>query len=392
MNKKPIYLDNSSATRMDERVLEAMKPYLFDTYAVASSEFGYTMGIQSRKALQKARKTLAAIISAQPKEFIFTAGGTESSNIAIKGLVNNSNLKNKNHLITTGIEDFPVLNTMKSLGEKGYKVTFLNVDKNGLINLKELEEAITDSTLLVSIQHANQEIGTVQDIKQIGKLCKSKGVLFHSDATHSFTRLPLDINEFNIDLLTISSHTIHGPKGVGGLFLREKTPLTKWVDGGYQEFNKRAGIENIPGAVGFARAAELVTPEENSRLINLRDLLIEKVLTEIPETTLNGHRTKRLPQNANLTFHQVEGESITLHMDMRGFSLSTGSACFSNSLEASHVILGIGGDHERAHGSVRFSLSRYNTREDIDLVVKEIKDVVEKLREISPLTKKKTEV
>ncbi len=386
MNKKTIYLDNSSATRMDEKVLEAMKPYFFDTYAVASSEFGYSMGIKSQKALQEARKKISSIISAVPEEFIFTAGGTESSNIALKSTARNPLNKNKNHLITTKIEDFPVLNSIKSLEKDGFKVTYLNVDDKGFIDFKELENEIKNNTLLVSIQHANQEIGTVQDIEKIGKICKSKGVLFHTDATHTFTRLPININKYNIDLLTISSHTIHGPKGVGGLFIRKESPIIKWIDGGYQEFNKRAGIENIPGAVGFAKAAELVTPEENKKIIKLRDHLIDKVLSEIPETTLNGHRTKRLPQNANLTFHLVEGESITLHMDMRGFAISTGSACFSNSLEASHVIMGIGGDHERAHGSVRFSFSRYNTMDDVNRVVEEIKEVVKKLREISPLS------
>jgi len=391
MDTKTIYLDNSSSTRMDEKVLEAMKPYFFDTYAVASSEFGYSMGIVSQKALQEARKKLASMIFAEPEEFIFTAGDTESSNIAIKGIANNPAHKNKNHIITSRIEDFPVLNSIRSLEKQGFNITYLNVDEKGFIDINELEHEIKNTTLLVSIQHANQEIGTVQNIEKIASLCKSKGVLFHTDATHTFTRLPINVFIQNIDLLTVSSHTIHGPRGVGGLFIRKGTPIIKWIDGGFQEFNKRAGLENIPGAVGFAKAAELITPQENKKLITLRDHLIDKVLTEIPHTTLNGPRTNRLPQNANLTFHQVEGESITLHMDMRGFALSTGSACFSNSLEASHVIMGIGGDHERAHGSVRFSLSRYNTKEDINNVVREIKEVVEKLQEISPLANKQKE-
>jgi len=392
MDKKTIYLDNSSSTRMDEKVLEAMKPYFFESYAVASSEFGYSMGIASQKALQEARKKLTSMISAEPEEFIFTAGGTESSNIAIKSIANNPAHKNKNHIITSRIEDFPVLNSIKSLEKQGFDITYLNVDEKGFIDINELEHAIKNTTLLVSIQHANQEIGTVQDIEKIATLCKSKGILFHTDATHTFTRLPVNVNKYNIDLLTVSSHTIHGPRGIGGLYIRKGTPTIKWIDGGYQEFNMRAGIENIPGAVGFAKAAELISSQENKKLLELRDFLIDKVLNEIPHTTLNGPRTNRLPQNANLTFHQVEGESITLHMDMRGFALSTGSACFSNSLEASHVIMGIRGDHERAHGSVRFSLSRYNTKEDINSVVKEIKEVVEKLREISPLANKQKEV
>jgi len=255
------------------------------------------------------------------------------------------------------------------------------------VDLDQLRDSITDETILVSIQHANQEIGTIQDIETIARICKEKGVLFHTDATHTFTRVPLDVGKIPVDLVTVAAHTIHGPKGIGGLYIRKGTPIAKLMDGGFQEFNLRAGVENIPGAVGFAKAVELVTPEETQRLKEMRDRLIERVLAEIPNTTLNGHRWKRLPQNANITFHFVEGESITLHLDMRGFAVSTGSACFSRSLEASHVILGIGGDHERAHGSVRFTFGRYNTMEDVDAVVDNIAEVVEMLRKISPLSK-----
>ncbi|MCF7886037.1 MAG: cysteine desulfurase [Candidatus Marinimicrobia bacterium] len=386
MENKNIYLDNSAATRLDEKVLEAMKPFLFETYAVASSEFGYSMGIKTREALAQAREWLAKDISADAEELIFTSGATESSNIAIKSSVEKLSKKEKNHIITSQIEDFPVLNSCKKLENQGFRVTYLPVDENGFVDPAQLEKAITDHTILVSIQHANQEIGTVQDIAKIGKICKENDVLFHTDATHTFRRLPIDVNKFNIDLVTLSAHTIHGPKGIGGLYVRKGTPLAKYFDGGFQEFDKRPGLVNIPGAVGFAKAAELVTEEENNKLTNLRDHLINRILDEIPKTTLNGHRKKRVPQNANITFHLVEGESITLHMDMRGFSLSTGSACFSNSLEASHVILGIGGDHERAHGSVRFSLSRYNTKEQVDRTVDEISDVIQKLRDISPLS------
>ena len=383
------YLDNAAATRLDERVLDAMRPYLFETYAVATSEFGYSMGIEAREALDRARASLAGRLGAgESDELVFTSGSTESSNMAIKGVALALGEKKGKHLITSRIEDFPVLNTMNALAKAGYRVTTLNVDGQGLLDPAEVEKAIAPDTVLVSVQHANQEIGTVQDIAAIARICREKGVVFHTDATHSFTRLPLDVGAVPVDLVSISAHTIHGPKGTGGLYIREDTPLAKWMDGGFQEFNRRAGVEDIPGAVGFATAAELVTDEETKRLRDLRDLLMDKILHGIPYTTLNGHPSRRLPQNANITFHFVEGESITLHLDMRGFSVSTGSACFSKSLEASHVIMGIGGDHERAHGSVRFTFGRYNTGADVDGVVEAIAEVVAELRRISPLAPK----
>jgi len=380
-----IYLDNSAGTRLDERVLEAMRPYLFDTYAVATSEFGYSMGIEAREALDRARASLAARLGAQPEEFIFTSGSTESSNMAIKGVALALGEKKGRHLVTSRIEDFPVLNTVAALGKQGFRSTVLDVDAEGLVDPEAVEKAISEDTILVSIQHANQEIGTVQDLENIAGICREKGVLVHTDATHSFTRLPLDVSTLPVDMVTVSGHTIHGPKGIGGLYLRTGTPLGKWMDGGLQEFDHRAGVEDIPSAVGFARAAELVTEEETESIRSLRDRLLDRALTEIPHTTLNGHRTQRLPQNANITFHYVEGESITLQLDMRGFAVATGSACFSKSLEASHVIMGIGGDHERAHGSVRFSLGRYNGQADVDGVADAITKVVRELRVISPL-------
>ena len=387
MFNKVVYLDNAVATRLDERVLAAMRPYFLDVYAVATSEFGYSQGIEAREVLDEAREVIANALGASHREFIFTSGSTESSNIALKGVAFALGEKKGKHILISKIEDFPVLHSAKFLEKHGFRVTYLDVDSDGFVDLDQLRESITDQTILVSIQHANQEIATIQDIGTIGRICREKGVLFHTDATHTFTRVPLDVNKVPIDLVTVSAHTIHGPKGVGGLYIRKGTPIAKWVDGGFQEFDLRAGIENIPGAVGFAKAVELVTPEENKRLQAMRDRLIDWVLAEIPATTLNGHRWKRIPQSANITFHLVEGESITLHLDMRGFAVSTGSACFSRSLEASHVILGIGGDHERAHGSVRFTFGRYNTMEDVDAVVETLADVVGKLRNISPLGK-----
>lgn len=387
MADKTVYLDNAAATRMDERVLEAMQPFFFDTYAVATSEFGYSLGIEAREALDEARETLAKTIGASPEEFVFTSGSTESSNMAIKGVALALGEKKGKHIIVSRIEDFPVLHSAQALEKQGFQLTLLEVDGDGLVSLDKLRDAITDETILVSIQHANQEIGTIQDIGAIGKLCREKGVVFHTDATHTFTRVGLDVSKVPVDLVTVAAHTIHGPKGVGGLYIRKGTPLTKWMDGGFQEFNLRAGLENIPGAIGFARAVELVTPEETERLRKIRDRIIERSLIDIPSSTLNGHRSKRLPQNANVTFHFVEGESMTLHLDMRGFAVSTGSACFSRSLEGSHVIYGIGGDHERAHGSIRFSLGRYNTMDDADAVVEALAEIVSELRSISPLGK-----
>lgn len=383
MNESLVYLDNSATTQTDERVLEAMKPYLLDKYAVATSEFAYSMGIEAKEALDDARKKLAARLGASSEELIFTSGGTESSNLAIKGKARAES--GEGHIITSKIEDFPVLNSVKKLEKQGYEATYLDVDEEGFVNIEQLKDSINEDTILVTVQHANQEIGTIQDIKTIAEICEDKDTTFHTDMTHTFTRVPTDLNEIPLNLATISGHTIHGPKGIGGLFVREGTNLEKQMDGGFQENDLRAGVENIPGAVGFSKAAELVTEDENERLKELRDSLMKQLLDKIPDTTLNGPDENRIPQNVNITFHFVEGESITLHLDMRGFAVSTGSACFSKSLEASHVITGIGGDHERAHGSVRFSLGRFNDMEDIDSVVGATSEVIVELRDISPL-------
>ena len=389
LDRRQVYLDNSATTRLDERVLEAMRPYFFDKYAVATSEFAYSQGIEAREALDGVREVLAVALGAAPEEFIFTSGSTESSNIALKGVALALGSKKGKHLIVSKIEDFPVLNSARALEKQGFQVTYLDVDSDGFVALDKLRESITGETILVSIQHANQEIGTIQDIENIGLICRDKGVLFHTDATHTFTRVPLDVKKIPVDLITVSAHTIHGPKGTGGLYIRQGTKIAKWVDGGFQEFDLRAGLENIPGAVGFAKAVELVTTRETEQIQSVRDRVIDRILAEIPDTVLNGHRWKRLPQNANISFHFIEGESITLHLDMHGFAVSTGSACFSRSLEGSHVIFGIGGDHERAHGSIRFTFGRYNTMEEADAVVNTLAEVVQELRSISPLGKEK---
>jgi cysteine desulfurase len=387
MTEKIIYMDNAAATRLDEAVLDAMTPCYFENYAVATSEFGYSQGLEARETLAEARAAIAGALGAAPEEFIFTSGSTESSNLALKGVAKALGNKKGKHIVVSKIEDFPVLQSARALEKQGFEVDYLDVDEFGFVKLDQLASLLRPDTLLVSVQHANHEIGTVQDLGTIGRLCSEKNVLFHTDATHTFTRLPLDVRSLKVDLITVSAHTIHGPKGIGGLYVRRGTPLEKIADGGFQEFNLRAGLENIPGAVGFAKAVSLVTEEENARLEEMRDRLIEQVLKQIPLVTLNGDAQKRIPQNANISFHHVEGESITLHLDMYGIAVSTGSACFSRSLEASHVMMAIGGDHERAHGSIRFTFGRYNTMEEVDLVVETLAKIVEKLRKISPLGK-----
>ena len=384
---KNIYMDNAAATRLDERILEAMNPYYFDNYSIATSEFGYSMGIDAKDALDVARAAIAKKIGAEPTEFIFTSGSAESSNLALKGVAKALGQKKGKHIIISKIEDFPVLYSAKALEKESFKIDYIDVDEFGIINFEQLDQLITKETILVSIQHANQEIGTMQDIEKIGNLCWKKHVLFHTDATHSFTRVPLDVNTIPADLITVSAHTIHGPKGVGGLYIRKGTPIAKIMDGGFQEFNLRGGMDNIPGAIGFAKAVELVEEAENIKLGQMSERIIELITEKIPGVTLNGDRYKRIPQNTNISFHYVEGESITLHLDMYGIAVSTGSACFSRSLEASHVIAAIGGDHERAHGSIRFSLGRFNTMEEVEYVVDTLAGIVEKLRIISPLGK-----
>ena len=381
-----VYLDNAATTRLDERVLEAMKPYFLEKYAVATSQFGYSPGIEAKDALDAARAAIARALGGAPDEFVFTSGGTESSNMAIKGVALALAEKKGRHIVTTRIEDFPVLYSARALEKQGFRVTYLDVDELGRVDLERLRAAITADTILVSIQAANQEIGTMQDVADIAAICQERGVLFHTDATHSFPRVPLDVSKVPVDLVTVTAHLIHGPKGIGGLYLRKDTPLAKWLDGGFQEFNLRAGEENIPSAVGFAKAVELVTDEETASLQVMRDQLIKRLL-RIPDSRLNGHPTLRLPHNANVSFRFVEGESVLLHLDMRGFAVSTGSACFSRSLEASHVMLGIGGNHERAHGSVRFTFGRFNKAADVDAVAEAMTEVVSRLREISPLGK-----
>jgi cysteine desulfurase len=379
-----VYLDNAAATKCDERVVEAMIPYFTDSYAVASSEFSHSPGIEAKEGLEGARKVIAGRIGAKPEELIFTSSGTESNNLAIKG-VTRALRKKGNHIVTSSVEQRSVKSTVEFLAREGFTATFLPVSPEGFVSLEDLNSAIGNETILVSIQHANQETGTIQDIQAIGKLCRERSVLFHTDASLAFGRIPIDVDALNIDLLSISGHLIHGPKGIGALFIRNGVAIEKLLHGGFNEFNKRAGMENIPGAVGFARALELIEPDEYARIGKLKQRLYSGITGRISSVQLNGSLEKGLHTVLNLTFRFVEGESVILHLDMRGIAVITGSACFSRSLEPSFVLKAMGISHEDAHGSIRFSFSRFNTEDEIDYTIEVVADVVKKLRQISPI-------
>ena len=389
MEDRKVYLDNAATTRTDPEVVEAMMPYFTDIYAVASSQFSHTPGIQAREALDHAREIIAKRLNASPEEIVFTSGGTEANNLALKGTARAFRGK-KNHVICSKVEHNTILHTCQWLEQEGHEVTWLDVDEEGFIDLDQLRDSINDRTFLVSVQHGNHEVGTVQAIDKVGTICKEKGVLYHTDAAQSFTQLELDVNAVNADLVTLSSHKIHGPKGVGGLYVRKDTPLVKIFHGGYSEFDIRPGTENVSGAVGFGKAVELATPEYVAFIRSLQKALIEGLNSRIEGVTVNGPRDldRRLPWNVNVSFDLIEGESVVLHLDMKGISVITGSACFSRSLEPSYVMMAMGFTHERAHGSIRFTMSRFNALEEIEYVIESCKEVVEALREISPLKSK----
>lgn len=386
MNEKMIYLDNAATTRMAPEVVKAMKPYFEDIYAVASSQFSHTPGIKAKEGLDLARNQISKKLNVKPDEIIFTSGGTESNNLAIKGVAW-ENRDKKNHIITSKIEQRSILDSVRWLEKQGFEATYVDVNSEGFIDIDQLKDSITDRTLIASIQHANQEVGTLQSIKEIAHFCKEKGILFHTDAQLSFTNEPLDLSEIPADLVTLSSHKIHGPKGVGGLFVRENTPIQKWIHGGFHENNLRSGTENIAGIVGFGKAVELAKSQHISYLRQLQSNLLTQFNERIDGFDLNGPKNldKRLANNLNISFNRIEGESVVLHLDMKGIAVITGSACFSRSLEPSYVMMAMGYSHERAHGSIRFSLSRFTTEEDIAQVVFACKDVVEALRRISPI-------
>jgi cysteine desulfurase len=382
---KQVYMDHSATTAVDPAVTEAMLPYFSEKYGNPSSL--YSIGRQSRKAIEESRQKVADLIGAKKEEIIFTGSGTESDNLAIKGIA----LKNRtkgDHIITSSIEHHAVLHTCKYLEKNGFKVTYIPVSKEGLVDPADVEKAITTQTILITIMHANNEIGTIQPIEEIGLIAKEKNIPFHTDAVQTTGKIPVNVDDLGVSLLSMSAHKIYGPKGVGALYLRKGTAIEPQMHGGGHERNIRSSTENVPGIVGFGKACELAKvhlPDE-ANLAALRDSLIKGVLM-IKESYLNGHPTKRLPGNANFRFSYIEGESMILNLDMKGVAASTGSACSSTSLEPSHVLLAIGLIPEESHGSLRFSLGRENTQEDIDHVISILPDIVNKLRMISPLSR-----
>ena len=382
---KYIYMDNSATTPVKKKVLDEMIPYFTENFGNPSSI--YSLGSNSKVAVEKAREQVARALGADKNEIYFTAGGSESDNWALKGIA--SKHKNKgNHIITTKIEHHAVLHTCEYLHKNGFEITYLNVDKDGLIDLKELESAITEKTILISIMFANNEIGTIQPIKEIGEIAKSKNIIFHTDAVQAIGNVRIDVKELNIDLLSLSAHKFYGPKGMGALYIRKGLQIDPLIAGGGQERNKRAGTENVPGIVGLGKAIELAyenLEEHNEKLIKLRERLINGIQENIKYTRINGHRTKRLPGNVNVCFEFIEGESLLLSLDIEGIAGSSGSACTSGSLDPSHVLLAIGLPHEIAHGSLRLSLGDFNTEEEVDYVIAKLVKIVDRLRNMSPL-------
>jgi cysteine desulfurase len=375
-----IYLDHAATTPIDPIVIEAMQPYFAKKYGNASSL--HSWGREAKKALEASRDIIAKKLNAKNYKLIFTSGGTESNNLALKGTAFAN--KKKRHIITTQIEHECVLNSCLWLEEQGFEVSFLPVDSEGFINLDNLEQTIRKDTLLVSVIHANNEIGTIEPIKEIGKICQEHGVYFHTDACQSFTKVPINLKKQHIDLLTINSHKIHGPKGVGALLVRDGVNIHPLLHGGGHENGLRSGTENIPGIVGFAKATEIAKEHDIQHMRKLRNILINTVLEEIPNTKLNGPKKQRLCNNANFSFKYIEGESLVLRLDAKGIACSTGSACSSHSLEPSHVLLAIGLTPQDAHSSLRFSIGKRNTEREIKYTIEVLKDEVKNLRKISP--------
>lgn len=383
--KKMIYLDNAATTRTAPEVVEAMLPYFSELYGNASTV--YEFGGKSKEAVSQARETIANAIGAKDNEIYFTAGGSESDNWALKCTAEAYKDKGK-HIITSKIEHHAILHTCEWLEKNGFEVTYLDVDEFGVVKLDELKKAIRPDTILISIMFANNEIGTIEPVAEIGKIAKEHGVLFHTDAVQAFGQVPINVDELNIDMLSSSGHKLNGPKGIGFLYIRKGIKIRSFVHGGAQERKRRAGTENVPGIVGFGKAVELALAtmeERTARERGLRDHLMERVLKEIPFARVNGDRVNRLPNNVNICFQFVEGESLLIMLDMKGICGSSGSACTSGSLDPSHVLLAIGLPHEIAHGSLRLTLGEDTTLEDIDYTVDAIKEIVTQLREMSPL-------
>lgn len=380
-----VYADNAATTKLSKTALDAMMPYLTDTFGNASSL--YEIGQQAHHGVQAARETVASVIGADTNEIYFTSGGSEADNWAIKGVAEIMSKKGKKHIITSAFEHHAVLHTMKKLEEYGFEVTYLPVYDNGIVRVEDVENAIRENTALVSIMYANNEIGTIQPIAEIGKLCREKGVLFHTDAVQAVGHLPIDVKAECIDLLSMSSHKFHGPKGIGALYCRKGIRLPNLIEGGAQERGRRAGTEAVYAMAGMAAALKEASdnlPENMKKMTALRNRLIDGLL-KIPSSRLNGDRDARLPGNVNISFEGVEGESLLLYLDMKGVSASSGSACTSGSLDPSHVLLAIGLPHEVAHGSLRLSLCESNTEEEIDYIINSVPEIIERLRSMSPL-------
>jgi len=383
-----IYMDHGATTRPDPEVVNAMLPFFNELYGNASSL--HTFGQEAAQALISSRKTVADFLGAEPEEIIFTSGGTESDNLALKGIAYLKKNKGK-HIITSVIEHPAILNTCKYLDDIGYRITYVPVDDQGLVDPADVEDAVTDNTILISIMHANNEIGTIQPIKEISAIAHEHGVLVHTDAVQSVGKMPVNMDDLGVDMLSISAHKIYGPKGVGALYVRKGTRLLGLSQGGSHEMKKRAGTENIPGIVGMAKAVELAEQRlegDTKYLENLRDTMIRKILDSIPESYLNGHPTKRLCNNVHVRFSYVEGESLLMMLDMKGVAVSTGSACSSKSLEPSHVLAALGIIPEKIHGNLRITLGHENTMDEVDYVVENLIDIVKKLRAMSPIAPK----
>lgn len=380
-----IYFDNAATTKLDEKVFEEMLPYLREKYGNASAI--YKLGRESRKAVEDSREKIAKILNCKPSEIYFTAGGSESDNTAIKGIAHS--YKNKgNHIITSKIEHPAILETCKELEKEGFEVSYISVDENGIINLDELRKAIKPTTILITVMFANNEIGTIQPIKEIGEIAKNNNIYFHTDAVQAVGNLKIDVQDMNIDALSLSGHKFYGPKGIGALYVKTGVNFKKYIDGGHQERNKRAGTENVAGIVGMAKALEMAyeTLEEHNKTIKeLRDYYEKQIEEKIPYIKINGDKEKRLPGNSNISFRFIEGEGLLLNLDLKGICASSGSACTSGSLDPSHVLLAIGLPHEIAHGSLRISIGKYNTKEEIDYLIENLVEIVNRLREMSPL-------
>lgn len=382
---KIIYLDNAATTKTSPQVVKAMLPYFTEKFGNASSI--YQMGAESKQAITRSRDIIAESLHAKPEEIYFTAGGSESDNWALIAAAESYGEKGK-HIITSKIEHHAILHTCRYLEKRGYEITYIDVDEDGMIKLEELKKAIRPDTILISVMYANNEIGTIQPIAEIGRIARENGILFHTDAVQAYGHVPIDVDELSIDMLSASGHKFNGPKGVGFLYIRKGVKIRAFIHGGAQERKRRAGTENVPGIVGLGAAAECALAQMDERMekvSKLRDYLIERIEKEIPYCRLNGDRIKRLPNNVNFSFRFIEGESLLIMLDMKGICASSGSACTSGSLDPSHVLLAIGLPHEIAHGSLRLTLSEENTIEEMDYVIDAIKGVVDRLRQMSPL-------